>query len=882
MLTTNFNSDIVNKKFSKFVLKVKKKKINKNKLINISLFNSINVDWNSNPKFWNFEYTDSNTLLESRIYFNKFKHVNISKNHFSKYNIILNSLKINNNLFETEKYVLNNSLYFIEQNNLWLTKFYYTKQIPIQIKSQNFNHINKLSIFNKNFNKIKLLNYHNYSSEIWFENYVENLDKNYLYKNNSIILKLGQLNSIFDYLFYWKIINSKKIIQNTNYHNYLLKFWNLDKKYLINKLSLSEPKLIYSENKVFELMVNNLYIFSNILDSDVNFNKIKIQKNTKYDIKKNTEISYYLSNLNLRYLSIYYWDRLNKIKSFGKSQAQVNNTWVKRSRKISTIISSLKDSYIFGDGISTGSKIDLIDLNNKLAPKFETFLDSYQTSLKFNNITIYDGKFLNNYQVEKKKIISTSFDIFVEKYKIYNKSNINFSNIDNMFNYIKKLYYLNPENVLYNAWDFTILIFKYVNIGYSSKNINIQKLLKNSGHIKNNLDIFINKSLVFKTKKVIPLIFNQIKKHNISYNNKSILKNSNIDFNYKDWSSNFGLLENKFSNLVKSNCINTNNIKNINKLKYSNVDIINLESTLQRLEQMALTHLGNNYMREIIYSHYGSWIPKYGIFFIKSSSLLNPNGLNSWENKNYEILDKYVKSNDWIKYFEYKNSIKNQGEIDFIKNYIFLKNKYIHSDIYKNFSNYSYWLDKKLVYRPFDSYIEIFNKDNSQTIENVIFSKLWGWIIRDDWALRYNYFKYWNYLQKEKELLDIKKFGKISQKTHENNFNNPEIFFIEIINECVYNYLFIENLEILSKLDIKENEKITKLVRKSAINCFKHNSNLLYSNQEVLQKLELLYNNDKISEKNIFNQSDILENNYKHDTIVNEFRIKNWKSKFKK
>jgi hypothetical protein len=198
-------------------------------------------------------------------------------------------------------------------------------------------------------------------------------------------------------------------------------------------------------------MVNNLYIFSNILDSDVNFNKIKIQKNTKYDIKKNTEISYYLSNLNLRYLSIYYWDRLNKIKSFGKSQAQVNNTWVKRSRKISTIISSLKDSYIFGDGISTGSKIDLIDLNNKLAPKFETFLDSYQTSLKFNNITIYDGKFLNNYQVEKKKIISTSFDIFVEKYKIYNKSNINFSNIDNMFNYIKKLYYLNPENVLYNA-----------------------------------------------------------------------------------------------------------------------------------------------------------------------------------------------------------------------------------------------------------------------------------------------------------------------------------------------------------------------------------------------------------------------------------------------
>jgi hypothetical protein len=44
MLTTNFNSDILNKKFSKFVSKIKKKKINKNKLININLFNSINID----------------------------------------------------------------------------------------------------------------------------------------------------------------------------------------------------------------------------------------------------------------------------------------------------------------------------------------------------------------------------------------------------------------------------------------------------------------------------------------------------------------------------------------------------------------------------------------------------------------------------------------------------------------------------------------------------------------------------------------------------------------------------------------------------------------------------------------------------------------------
>jgi hypothetical protein len=454
--------------------------------------------------------------------------------------------------------------------------------------------------------------------------------------------------------------------------------------------------------------------------------------------------------------------------------------------------------------------------------------------------------------------------------------------MDNVFNCIKKLYYLNPENILYNTWDSVILIFKYINKEYGNKNIKLQKLSKNSGHIQANLNLYFSRNLTFKVKKIIPLIFNQIEKNNISCNNKYILKNLDINFNYKNWSSNFGLLENKFSNLVKSNFINTNSIKNINKLKYSNTVIVNLESTIQRLEQIILTHLGNNYMRELIYSHYGSWIPKYGIFYIENSNLLNPNKLSSWENKNYEILDKYIKLNDWIKYFEYKNSIKNQGEIDFIKNYIFLKNKYIHSDIYKNFSNYSYWEDKKIIYRPFDSYIEVFNKNNNQTMENVIFSKLWGWIIRDDWALAYNYFKYWNYLQKEKELLDIKKFGKISQKTKENILNSPEIYFIEKINECVYNYLFVENLEILSKLDIKENEKITKLVRKSAIYCFKYNNNILHSNQEVLQKLVLLNNNSKITEKNIFNQSEIIENNYKHDMSINEFRIKNWKLKFKK
>ncbi len=38
------------------------------------------------------------------------------------------------------------------------------------------------------------------------------------------------------------------------------------------------------------------------------------------------------------------------------------------------------------------------------------------------------------------------------------------------------------------------------------------------------------------------------------------------------------------------------------------------EEVLQRIEQALIVHLGNNYLREVMYSHYGTWLPKYGVY----------------------------------------------------------------------------------------------------------------------------------------------------------------------------------------------------------------------------------------------------------------------------
>jgi hypothetical protein len=102
-----------------------------------------------------------------------------------------------------------------------------------------------------------------------------------------------------------------------------------------------------------------------------------------------------------------------------------------------------------------------------------------------------------------------------------------------------------------------------------------------------------------------------------------------------------------------------------NKIKYSNISYVTKDNVLQRIEQMFLNHLGNNYFREIMYSHYGSWIPKYGFF--NTNETLNPKNFSKFSIENLNIMDSYIESGDWVKYFEFKNSLKKSRRDGFYK-----------------------------------------------------------------------------------------------------------------------------------------------------------------------------------------------------------------------
>jgi hypothetical protein len=178
--------------------------------------------------------------------------------------------------------------------------------------------------------------------------------------------------------------------------------------------------------------------------------------------------------------------------------------------------------------------------------------------------------------------------------------------------------YLNIENTLYFVWG---TVLKYTN-NLKINNSEVVTIKNNSQKTKNGHIQLIksyNVNLLFNKKNILGKIF--LKKNNfIALDNNYYLNkisNSNIfNFDYKNWGKEFGDLNSKFENntnklansKIKFSILNKN-IKNIN-LGSSTNTVINknnqLEEILQRLEQLFLVYLGNNYMREVIYSHYGS------------------------------------------------------------------------------------------------------------------------------------------------------------------------------------------------------------------------------------------------------------------------------------
>lgn len=104
------------------------------------------------------------------------------------------------------------------------------------------------------------------------------------------------------------------------------------------------------------------------------------------------------------------------------------------------------------------------------------------------------------------------------------------------------------------------------------------------------------------------------------------------------------------------------------------------EEVLQRIEQALIVHLGNNYLREVMYSHYGTWLPKYGVYSAWSRPCYNPDALTAWNKKQVETLTHMVRSADWVRYFKYRSQVKNFGEQNFLKQYLFARSAYVPSD----------------------------------------------------------------------------------------------------------------------------------------------------------------------------------------------------------
>lgn len=214
------------------------------------------------------------------------------------------------------------------------------------------------------------------------------------------------------------------------------------------------------------------------------------------------------------------------------------------------------------------------------------------------------------------------------------------------------------------------------------------------------------------------------------------------------------------------------------------------EEVLQRVEQALVVHLGNNYLREVLYSHYGTWLPKYGVYAAWARSCYNPDSLTVWNSKQTETLSALIRESDWVRYFKYRDQIKNAGEQNFLKQYLFARSAYVPNDPLKKQVDLDYWQHRKLRYRAFDSYVRITPfPSREQQLSEYLYSKLWGWVVRDEWALHQQYFRDWYAAQLAQEAADIRAFGTVQNKTAVRRQLNPELQFIEEVHGCIFQKL---------------------------------------------------------------------------------------------
>lgn len=227
----------------------------------------------------------------------------------------------------------------------------------------------------------------------------------------------------------------------------------------------------------------------------------------------------------------------------------------------------------------------------------------------------------------------------------------------------------------------------------------------------------------------------------------------------------------------------------------------------------------------------------------------------------------YIDSGDWVTYFSYKDSIKEYGEMDFIRSYIFTRNRYISKNSLKNYTNMVYWESKLYNYRPIDSYISLGNTGLSEQI----YHKIWNWTIRADTMLVSQYFRDWYYQQYILEQADISRFGKIKEETLKQRKNNPELAYIKDVHSCFGGTFteFLKNLENYntSLITLKKKNNMNKFIENRIIYCY--NNNIIKTNYiKINPNIEI--------KKTILTQSEVTRIIAEHELLINKYRWSIW------
>jgi hypothetical protein len=148
---------------------------------------------------------------------------------------------------------------------------------------------------------------------------------------------------------------------------------------------------------------------------------------------------------------------------------------------------------------------------------------------------------------------------------------------------------------------------------------------------------------------------------------------------------------------------------------------------------------------------------------------------------------------------------------------------------------------------------------------------LWGWVVRDDWQLRSQYFKNWYILQILLENQNKKMFGRILPETIKRRSFNPELIFINSVHDCLLeDSSFLHILDRIAKRT-ELNKLLTVKIRKCLLDGRILSKSMYDENSNILQEF-----------KQKKNQSDVLFYLAEHELYINEYRYYNWKKKIKK